>query len=1102
MERIITLNNFKKLNIASAISLAILAVPAQAVVQIKDDVQLTDETYSEALQWTPGSVGNKLELNNVTVNTPISGHAGVLVYTANGNDISISDSDIKGGEKGYALRFDTVTDSDIVIDNTSLSSNGGNAYIYKSALLSGSNLTFTDSTLNGGKYGILVDSAENSSTITLNNTEIKESNSTGMLIKGMTDSTLNILNGSTISSDQTALEVTNATGSKINIDKSTISGGSKGIAVNLYDDSSLNITNSTVDGGKGRGISATEIKAGGKLNIADSSKISSTNIGVYVDSLTDNSSINVSDSTVNGNNSGLKVIKADQSDINILNGSTISSDKIALEVTNATGSTINVDKSTISGGERGIVTTLNGESSLNVTDSTISGLWGIDVKQINESSLNIANSTVNAGDGRGISVNKVSGGSSLNITDNSKITSEDIAVYIQSIDDNSSLTISDSLISGTKKGLEATLNSGSSLNISDSTLSGENLGMGIVANDSTVAIDNSTFIGASGINFSGHDSNIALSNSQISNLKLSSRDMLVDVAHSDIGKFVLNGQGATESDHKGNNKINIDSSKLTGVAIQWGALGEGNNTFNLVNSEIIADADSSAIFIQDTHDNTINVKDSILKGNIRNLLRYDERTESSNNVINLDNSYFEGAVTTETQNPDGTPNPDHPGLGSTINMGNNTTWVAKGESNAENLNITDSTVDIQDAIVGADNWHSENTNVLINSESQLNIDTGSGDMNVVIKSDGKELETAGKDIINIKNGDMDIQADDVDLGAYKYKLVNKDGKWVLQRQESKEWTELEDGSKVVLSNSANAVLSSLAATQTSWNNQTGAVYERLNSRMEMDEGSVWGTYYGSEWAGEAGLSSTFNQKINGLAIGADKTLPLKDGYVTMGVAVMHDNSHLSGFDEKGSGGSMTSTAVHAYGRLAMDNGLFFKGTASAGSASSKLHANSSDGSVSKGDYKQNLFGLTGQAGYRYQVTPEVYVAPYAQMNGYTASEAKFGLDNGMDVKSDRYWSARGELGVEAGVNTSIAGIAVTPHVMAAAGHEFVKNNDVHLNDINNGFNNTIDGSGYKFGAGVEAQMTKNLSAGVNVNYSRSEDVEQRFGVNAGVRYSF
>ncbi|EMY3876191.1 hypothetical protein AAIQ60_004493, partial [Salmonella enterica] len=217
-------------------------------------------------------------------------------------------------------------------------------------------------------------------------------------------------------------------------------------------------------------------------------------------------------------------------------------------------------------------------------------------------------------------------------------------------------------------------------------------------------------------------------------------------------------------------------------------------------------------------------------------------------MITLDNSHFEGAVITHNTNPETGKDETEgfPPLGSTINLTNNTTWVAKGKSNAETVNITDSTVDMQDAVIKADTWHSENTDVLINSESLLNIGTGSGDMNVVIKSDGKELDILGKEIIRVESGEMAVEAGEVDLGAYKYELKYQDGKWVLVQKgsgesenntggetenntggetenntggesenetggEEEKETGSTGGSGAVLSNSANAVLSALAA---------------------------------------------------------------------------------------------------------------------------------------------------------------------------------------------------------------------------------------------------------------------------------------------------
>lgn len=852
------MKHFKKLNIASAISLALLSQQTHAVVQIKDDVSLSDQAYTEALQWTPGAEGSTLQLGKVTVDAGVKGHAGVLVYNANKNDITIRNSGLTGGENGYGLRIDNATDSNIVVEKSVLTGTG-----------------------------------------------------TGLagLVKNFTDSALTVVGSTFTAENGKGLDVYNATGSDI-----------------LIQD--------------------TEIKTGGKSSVAYSSNTLS-------------------------------------------------------------GSRLTIQGSTLAGGKRGISV---GEA----TDGTV-------------------------------------------------------------------ISLNNTTVSGSESGMFVKNMTDSTLNISDSTLSGKSNGLKTTLNHSSLSIDNSVLKGKEGINLSGYDSD-------------------VDIAGSDIGIIKISGQNASEDYPKGGHTVNIDSSKLTKLNVQFGSTFAGNNTINISGSELITAGENNvAIIIQDVSNNTVNVKDSVVKGNIENSIRYAPDGAASGNVINLDNSYFEGPVVTLIEDGEGNP-ADRPGLDSTINMGNGTTWKATGTSNAENINITNSTVDITDATVGADNWTSSNTEVLVNGNSQLNIADGKGDMNMVIKSDGKELEALGKEIVTVGKGDMDIQAEVADIGAYKYQLVkNKEGKWVLE-QVGGNGGESGNGGQVVLSNTANAVLSGMAASLASWNSQTGTVYERLNSRLAEEGGSVWGTYYGSEWAGKAGLGSTFNQKINGLAIGADKTLQLNGATATLGAAVMHDDNHLSDFDEKGSGGSMNSTALQAYGKLSLDNGLFFKGTASAGRTSSKLHVRSSDGAMAKGDFRQTVFGLTGQAGYRYQVTEEVYVAPFVQMNGYTASGENFSMSNGLDVKSDRYWSARGEAGVEAGVDTTVGGIAVTPHVTLSAGHEFVKNNDVGLNG--RAFNNTVDGSGYKVGGGLEARVTNNLSASVNVSYSNSQDVEQRFGITAGMRYSF
>lgn len=670
---------------------------------------------------------------------------------------------------------------------------------------------------------------------------------------------------------------------------------------------------------------------------------------------------------------------------------------------------------------------------------------------------------------------------------------------------NNKISINDSTIASTRNGVHIGKSQDATINIRDSEINvgigtlNQSFGVQLIGDNNTLNIERSKI--------TTHGGNTGTYSIRLMDLNAST----VNISDSEI-----TAQTRVTLDDDTPGKFN--------TAIYFQATDD--SLVNVSNSLL----NGAIRFNESAHDNTVNMFDSKIIGEVVFIYIAQDPVKLSHNTVNFIGSTLEGRIGSSSDSDGGISQ-----QGSAVNFTNGSMWTAKGISKVDNISVINSTVDITNATINANNWYSEHSNLLVSGDSRLNVGTGSGDMNVVIKSDGRGDDYDNREIISVANGGIAIQADRADLGAYKYQLVENNGRWILARVGDEPTgggdgstgggdgstdggdgsTDGSDGSTggngghggnnghnghIVLSNSANAVLSSLAAPLASWNTQTNTLYDRLNSRMDSESSNVWATYYGSTWAGEAGLSSSFKQNINGLAVGVDKTLPVSNGQATFGAAVMHDNSHLSNFDSKGSGGSMESTSVQAYGRLAMDNGVFYKGTVSAGQARSKVQAHSSDGAVSRGNYTQDLLGLTGQAGYRYQVTQDVYVAPYAQMNGYTASGADFSLDNGLQVNSDRYWSARGELGMEAGVKTAIAGMAVTPHVMMATGHEFVKDNDVGING--DAFSNSVDGSGYKFGAGVEAQVMKDLSAGVNVNYSRNRDVEQRFGVTAGMRYSF
>jgi outer membrane autotransporter protein len=248
------------------------------------------------------------------------------------------------------------------------------------------------------------------------------------------------------------------------------------------------------------------------------------------------------------------------------------------------------------------------------------------------------------------------------------------------------------------------------------------------------------------------------------------------------------------------------------------------------------------------------------------------------------------------------------------------------------------------------------------------------------------------------------------------------------------------------------------------------------------------------------MSSTFNQTLNGVALGADKNLEINGGQLTVGAAVLHDSSRLKGFDDMGSSSMMNGTSLMGYGVMDLDNGLFFSATLGAGHHKSKLKVIASDGSGTASGFSQKSLGGTGKAGYRAKVTEKITVTPFAKMDTHTISGVSQKLDNGMIVKSDRYWSTRGETGVDVNTMASIGSVIVKPYLTVAGGKEFVQNNEVKVNGI--GLNNTVNTTGMRYGAGVDAQLTDRLSAGINVNYVNGKDMEQRWSVTSGINYSF
>ena len=130
-----------------------------------------------------------------------------------------------------------------------------------------------------------------------------------------------------------------------------------------------------------------------------------------------------------------------------------------------------------------------------------------------------------------------------------------------------------------------------------------------------------------------------------------------------------------------------------------------------------------------------------------------------------------------------------------------------------------------------------------------------------------------------------------------------------------------------------------------------------------------------------------------------------------------------------------------------------------------------------------------------------FVEPFAQASVMTAKRKSYQLDNGMQAKGDHTHSVLGKLGVTVGRDFVLdSGSVVQPYLRGAVAHEFAKNNKVSVN--NQAFNNDLSGSRAEFGAGVAVSLSQNLQLHADFEHAKGKRIDQPWGANVGVRYSW
>lgn len=354
---------------------------------------------------------------------------------------------------------------------------------------------------------------------------------------------------------------------------------------------------------------------------------------------------------------------------------------------------------------------------------------------------------------------------------------------------------------------------------------------------------------------------------------------------------------------------------------------------------------------------------------------------------------------------------------------------------------------------------------------------------------GSVADYKNKEIIRVYDNNADTQAsftaaNKADLGAYTYQ-AQQQGDTVVLRQER-------------LTDYANMALSIPSANTNIWHLQQDALANRLtNSRHGLaDNGGAWVNIFGGNFDGDNGTIH-YDQDVSGIMVGLDTHIDGNNADWIVGAAAGFAKGDMN--DRSGQVDQDSQTAM-LYSAARFANDLFIDSSLSYSRFNNDLSANMSNGEYVDGNTTTDAWGFGLKLGYDWKPNTAGYLTPYAAISGLFQSGDDYRLSNDLRVGSQSYDSMRYEAGIDAGYTFGYGDDqALTPFFKLAYVYDDA-GEDAKINGDN--IDNGVKGSAVRVGLGTQFSFTKNFSAYTDATYLGGGDVDQNWGANLGVKYTW
>lgn len=867
--------------------------------------------------------------------------------------------------------------------------------------------------------------------------------------------------------------VANITGASV-----VASGGSNALVLG---DSSAILTNATITSAAGLGLFGTQVQSGPGSAFQISGGIIRGAVGGA--SLSFGSSLVATGAVISGTGANSYGVRGFGSDIS-LRDSTVTGGSngvlYRLDLANVRQGTINIDGSHIEG-TSGAAILLNGQGGGMVAD------------------LNLLNGTTLTG-GNGNALEVANTAAAKVLLQSSEVTGN-VAISNGS---TANLTFDQGRLIGNVSA-DATSSGNLALN-NGSVLTGDVSGIDTVNLNASSIIGNVASASATGV--------VALVNGSAlegrvnsDNVSLDGSSVTGDITSisnagvvSLVGGAVLNGNASSDN-------VSLNASSMTGditsigsagvVSLVGGSVLEGN-----VNSENLSLEGSSIAGTVTSTTGAGAVK--LLAGSALN-----GSLTSSN--VSLDASSMSGDITSSAGLVSLTNNSVLTGNLINVNsavLTGSSVWSMTGTNTVNSLAINDSTVkfgapdafyQLNVGTLSGSGTFIMDADYLTNEHDTLNV-TGSatGSHTLLIAGSGVDpTSPTPLTVVQTASGNATFAlagGQAVDVGTYSYQLASAGNgaggtDWFL------------DPGTATISPGARSVLALFNTAPTVWYGELTSLRSRMGElRFNGGKAGGWVRTYGNKYDVDEASGVGYRQSQQGVSLGADAPLPIGDGQWLIGVLAGHSTSDID--LTRGTSGTVKSYYAGLYSTwLDQASGYYFDGVLKFNRFRNDSKVSMSDGSRAKGDYDNSAAGGSVEFGRHIKLGNEYFVEPFTQLSAVVIGGKDYELNNGMRAEGDRTRSLLGKVGVTAGRNFTLAsGSVVQPYVRVAGAHEFAKRNEVQVN--NNTFNNDLSGSRGELGAGVAVAFSDTLQLHADFDYANGEHIEQPFGANVGLRYSW